>query len=84
MFFGYCLHLLFVNMWAHLQLEIKEERSKLEELEKEYTQQIEENESISKEIEQGISDEEMEKIAREEEGYVMPGEHVYADASLGK
>ncbi len=44
-------------------------------------QQNEENEELEEELKNGISDEEKEYIARNELGYILPGEHVYADAS---
>ncbi len=40
-----------------------------------------ENESLENDIRNGISDEEIERIAREEFGYILPGERVYQDAS---
>ncbi len=39
------------------------------------------NDKLEKELADGISDEEKEYIARNELGYILPGEHVYADAS---
>lgn len=41
----------------------------------------EENEKLEAELRNGISEEEKEYIARNELGYILPGEHVYADAS---
>ncbi len=41
----------------------------------------EENEKLEAELKNGISEEEKEYIARNELGYILPGEHVYADAS---
>ncbi len=43
--------------------------------------QNEENAQLEKELQSGISDEEKEYIARDELGYILPGERVYADAS---
>lgn len=73
-----------VIMWTHQHIEIKERKQQLEQVSAQYDQQVEENEKLSKQIQDGVSDEELERIAREELGYVMPGEHVYADASAGK
>lgn len=39
------------------------------------------NEKLEKELAGGISEEEKEYIARNDLGYILPGEHVYADAS---
>ena len=50
---------------------ISQENSSLEEL----------NSKLENELQSGISDEEKEHIARDELGYILPGEHVYADAS---
>lgn len=73
-----------IIMWTHLNLDIKDKRSELEKLEKQCSQQAEENSQLSKEISSGISEKELEKLARDKYGYVKPGEHVYADASAGK
>ncbi len=43
--------------------------------------QNEENARLEEELKYGISDEEKEYIARNELGYILPGERVYADAS---
>ncbi len=43
--------------------------------------QNEENSRLADELKNGISEEEKEYIARNELGYILPGEHVYADAS---
>lgn len=39
------------------------------------------NEKLENELAGGISEEEKAYIARNELGYILPGEHVYADAS---
>lgn len=74
----------FIIMWVHLQMDIKERRANFEDVSLQYQQQVEENKKLEKQINDGISEEEMERIAREELGYVFPGEHVYADASSSK
>ena len=43
--------------------------------------QNEENSRLEQELKNGISEDEKEYIARDELGYILPGEHVYADAS---
>lgn len=73
-----------IIMWTHQHIEIKEKKQQLEQISAQYEQQLEENTKLADQIQNGISDEELERIARGELGYVMPGEHVYADASSGK
>ena len=51
------------------------------ELESELASQQDANKKLENELAGGISDEEKEYIARNELGYILPGEHVYADAS---
>lgn len=58
-----------------------EKTRELHEIESELTSQYLANEELEKELAGGISDEEKEYIARNELGYILPGEHVYADAS---
>lgn len=53
----------------------------LAELRAELASQNAANEKLEQELANGISEEEMEYIARNELGYILPGEHVYADAS---
>ena len=71
-------------MWIQLRSDLKEKQEKLKDVQAQYSQQYEENNTLREEISSGISDEEMERIARQEHGYVMPGENVYADGSAGK
>lgn len=78
-----CLFYL-VIVWTHQHIEIKEKKQQLEQVSAQYDEQVAENEALAEQIKNGISDEELERIARDELGYVMPGEHVYADASAGK
>lgn len=70
-----------IIMWFNLRVDSKEKRAELERLNAQYSQQLEDNSRLSKQIKDGLSDEELEKIARDELGYAMPDEHVYADAS---
>ena len=74
----------FSIMWTSQNSEIKEKKQQYESVSVQCEQQQKENEKLQEQIKNGISDEELERIAREELGYVMPGEHVYADASAGK
>lgn len=71
-------------MWTSQNAEIKEKKQQYEQVSQQCAQQEAENEQLSEQIKNGVSDEELERIARGELGYVMPGEHVYADASAGK
>lgn len=61
--------------------ELRKTKKEMESLSQAISQLNSENESLAKDIQNGISDEEIERIAREEFGYILPGEHVYADAS---
>ena len=56
-------------------------KKQFDELESELAAQNAANEKLEQELINGISEEEMEYIARNELGYILPGEHVYADAS---
>ena len=58
----------------------KGKSEELESLSQHLSQVYDENEEISKDIDDGISDEEAEQNAREE-GYIFPGENVYQEAS---
>lgn len=58
-----------------------EKKKEYESISRKYEEESSENEELEKELESGISEEEKEYIARDELGYILPGEHVYADAS---
>ena len=58
-----------------------EKKREHETIKEELSSQLEANDKLEKELAGGISEEEKEYIARNELGYILPGEHVYADAS---
>lgn len=68
---------LIVNL-ANTAIEKKQEFDRVSQ---ELQEQNEENGKLEKELQNGISEEEKEYIARNDLGYILPGEHVYADAS---
>ncbi len=70
-----------IMTWFNLGSEIKKRRETYAELCAEYDSQVEQNDKLERELKSGISEAEKEYIARNELGYILPGEHVYADAS---
>lgn len=73
-----CLATVLIATLASSAVEKKQEyEAVLAELE----EQNKENKKLEEELKSGIDDEEKEYIARNELGYILPGEHVYADAS---
>lgn len=60
--------------------EYKEKQKEFESITQQYDKVSEANSELEQELENGISDEEKEYIAREE-GYISPGENVYQEAS---
>lgn len=58
-----------------------DKKKEYESISSKFEEESSENEELEKELESGISEEEKEYIARDELGYILPGEHVYADAS---
>lgn len=48
-----------------------------------YDQQVAQNEQLNSYLNSGKIDEYVEKVARDELGYVKPGEHIYYDVSVG-
>ena len=58
-----------------------EKKNEYERVSQALEEQNEENLRLEEELKNGISEEEKEYIARNELGYILPGEHVYADAS---
>lgn len=66
--------------FIHLQIQIKDRQSKLDNINSQIAAQKEQNEQIRNQIENGVSDEYIASIAREH-GYVMPNERVFKNAS---
>ena len=61
---------------------IKETKAEIDNVKASYNEQVAENNRIKKRIGGGEIDEYVEKVARDELGYVKPGEHVYYDVSV--
>ncbi|MBD8960806.1 MAG: septum formation initiator family protein [Ruminococcaceae bacterium] len=61
---------------------IKETKAEIADVKASYNEQVAENNRIKKRIGGGEIDEYVEKVARDELGYVKPGEHVYYDVSV--
>lgn len=71
----------FVATLISLQSKVKAQEAVNEQLRDTYTQQIEENSELADIIENGNEADNMERIAREQYGYAMPGERVYYDST---
>ncbi len=67
----------FIISLINTQMEIKERKDEIEQLDAQYQQQIAENESLQNVIDNDDRDSYIERVAREKLGYVMPGEKVY-------
>lgn len=61
---------------------IKETKAEIADVNASYNEQVAENDRIRERIGGGEIDEYVEKVARDELGYVKPGEHVYYDVSV--
>lgn len=66
-----------------LQTDIKEKKTKLSELSAYHEQQLAENEELQRLIDEGDEARRIERIAREQRGYVYPDERVYYDITPG-
>ena len=69
--------------FANLRSEVKEQQAVLDDLVKQCELQESENAELEQMLEKGSEKEYIERIARDELGYVMPGERVYIDISSG-
>ena len=58
-------------------VQIRERKEKLADLNTQYQQQVADNESLQAVVDGGNKDEYIERIAREKLGYVMPNEKVF-------
>ena len=58
-----------------------EKKEEFARVSQELAEKNEENSKLEQELKNDISEEEKEYIARNELGYILPGERVYADAS---
>ena len=66
------------QLWR-MQDQLQLARAQEQQLQAQVAQQQQENDALQKSIDQGGSQEEMERIARDELGLVAPGERVFRD-----
>ena len=62
--------------------DIKETEAEIADVKAAYDEQVAENNRIKERLGNGEIDEYVEKVARDELGYVKPGEHIYYDVSV--
>lgn len=65
---------------VQMQGRIRAKQAEVAEMESRIAQQQEENDALRKQVEEGLSDEQIAAMAREQ-GYIMPSERVFADSS---
>ncbi len=65
---------------VQLQGRLQERQNEIAQMETRISQQQEENDTLRKQVEDGLTDEQIAAMAREQ-GYVMPSERVFADSS---
>lgn len=71
----------FVATLISLQVKVRAEEREVADLKKSYQQQIDDNAELEMIIDSGNEAAYIEKIAREQYGYVMPDERVYYDST---
>ncbi len=62
--------------------DIKETKAEIADVNSSYNEQVAENDRLKRLVDGGEIDEYVEKVARDELGYVKPGEHIYYDVSV--
>ncbi len=62
--------------------DIKETKAEIADVNSSYNEQVAENDRLKGLVDGGEIDEYVEKVARDELGYVKPGEHIYYDVSV--
>lgn len=72
-----------VISYANLRSEVKEQQAALDDLVAQCEQKENENAQLEQMLDKGGEAEYIERIARDELGYVIPGERVYIDISSG-
>ncbi len=72
----------FVATFISLQIKVKAQEREVAELNQTYQQQIDDNAELQMIIDSGDEAAYIEKIAREQYGYVMPDERVYYDSTV--
>ena len=78
----FALVIYFVATLISNNAKVKTQEAQINELRQTYQQQLEENENIKEQIENGDEAEIIERIAREEYDYANSDERVYYDSSL--
>lgn len=75
-----CLAFYGVISVVQIQERIQAKQNEVAQMETRIAQQQEENDSLRGQVEDGLTDEQIAAMAREQ-GYVMPSERVFADSS---
>lgn len=75
-----CLAFYGVISIVQMQGRIRANQDEVAQMETRIAQQQEENDALRKQVEEGLTDEQIAAMAREQ-GYIMPSERVFADSS---
>ena len=75
-----CLAFYGVISIVQMQGRIRAKQGEVAQMETRIAQQQEENDALRKQVEEGLTDEQIAAMAREQ-GYIMPSERVFADSS---
>lgn len=75
-----CLAFYGVISIVQMQGRIRAKQDEVAQMETRIAQQQEENGALRKQVEEGLTDEQIAAMAREQ-GYIMPSERVFADSS---
>lgn len=75
-----CLAFYGVISIVQMQGRIRAKQDEVAQMETRIVQQQEENDALRKQVEEGLTDEQIAAMAREQ-GYIMPSERVFADSS---
>lgn len=66
---------------VQLQVQIAGKAEQVQQLDAQIEESTETNTALRKQVEEGISDEEIAAIARDQYGYIRPNERVFVDSS---
>ena len=66
---------------VQLQTQIAEKQAQIDALDAQIAQDTEENAELRNQVENGVTDEYIASVARDQYGYIMPNERVFADPS---
>ena len=75
-----CLAFYGVISIVQMQGRIRAKQDEVAQMETRIAQQQKENDALRKQVEEGLTDEQIAAMAREQ-GYIMPSERVFADSS---